>query len=244
MLSLALLTLSIDVISQYKRPGIPDHVDDAAREFICLQSVTAWNGPLSVFEQETRNALSIAVYGALDQTLGKYKQTELFRTSRGIIDGFLNTCFAAQKNKLNSFYELETYKFFTNNNEAFETYRQEEFALLHAARKKRRATCYVRNQAKLANKPLPPDKEKAQVVAALRDNVMGPDKFENEIQLAAWVRGYYKTAGLRFSDNLSQSIQGHLFRRIHDQVIGMLEQKLKLNEGDCKCPFSSTNRAY
>lgn len=73
---------------------------------------------------------------------------------------------------------------------------------------------------------------------AVTDDRLGPDPFRLEIETAAYVRGYYKIAGLRFSENLCQGILGNLFRKIQQEIPFLLENYLELNTGDSKTHLS------
>lgn len=221
------------IIAKHKRPGLPDHVDDAAKGDICLTSVNPWNLPLEALANQTFKMLREAVLSMLNDCLGDYKQTELYRASKRHILEFLEMHAIDQRERLDAFYKVETYKLFTINNSAFELYKAQELKLLQDARRKRRVQCYVRKQAQLARKVYS-DTSRAAAEKAVTDAQLGPDPFESEIQLAAYVRGYYKTAGLRFADNLCQNIQGNLFQKIHSEILGLLEGCLNLNEGDGK----------
>jgi hypothetical protein len=225
------------VIAKHKRPGLPDHVDDAAKEDVCLSSINPWNLPLETLADQTFEMLRDAILEKLNLCLGDYKQTELFRASERHIIKFLDMHAAEQRKNLDAFYKVETYKLFTINNPAFQTYKAEELQILQNARRKRRVQCYVKKQAQMARK-IHTDASRALAEKAVTDAQLGADPFENEIQLAAYVRGYYKTAGLRFADNLCQNIQGNLFRKIHAEILGLLEGCLNLNEGDSRCFLS------
>ena len=76
------------------------------------------------------------------------------------------------------------------------------------------------------------DKEKLKLEKDITDSALGPDPFSLEIETAAYVRGYYRTAGHRFADNVCQTIVGNLFRGIQEQIALHLEDQLGLNHGD------------
>jgi hypothetical protein len=122
------------------------------------------------------------------------------------------------------------------NDEAFAKYKAEELQLLQARRRERRVKCHVEKQdkkARMEGKPLSENK-KAELAKSVKDEELGRDPFAHEIDTAAYVRGYYKTAGYRFADNLCQNIQGMLFRKVHEEIMNLLEGLLGLNEGNGK----------
>jgi hypothetical protein len=221
------------VISKHRRPGHPDNVSDAAREEICLLSIQSWNQPLKKLADTTFHMLQTAIMGAMESSLGQYKQTDLFRKSKRKILELLGQHQAEQRRILEEFYALETYKLFTVNNEDFIRYKTEELNLLKEKRRQRRVSCYVQRQNYLSKKTLT-ETAKIQQEKAVTDEQLGPDPFGLEIETAAYVRGYYKTAGHRFADNVCQSILGNTFRKIHLEIPHLLENYLDLNTGDGK----------
>lgn len=229
-----------EIISKHKRPGLPDHINDSAKEEICLLAVDPWNKPLKTFADHTFKSLREAIIGVLHRLLGKYKQTQLYKISEHHIKEFLDELEVDQRDSLDALYKLETFKLFTINNQAFEVYKAEELKVLEGARRKRRVRCHVMKQAQLQNKTLS-DMTRITEEKKVTDDQLGPDPFRNEIQLAAYVRGYYRVAGLRFADNICQNIQGNLFRKVHAEILGLLEGCLELNEGDGKQIPQSTN---
>lgn len=219
------------VISKHRRPGHPGIVTDAAREEICLTSLWPWNGPLKTLSDATFQMLRSAVLRVMDRTIGHYKQTDMFQLSKRKILEFLAQHQADQRRALDAIYELETYKLFTLNEPAFLKYQEEELKLLQAKRRENRVRCYIQRQAFLSKKTLT-DASKLQLEKTTTDDELGLDPFRLEIETAAYVRGYYKTAGYRFADNLCQSILGNLLKTIQKEIPFLLENYFQLNNGD------------
>jgi hypothetical protein len=221
------------IISKHRRPGHPGIVTDAAREEICLTSIWPWDGPVKTLSDATFQMLRSAVLRVMDRTLGHYKQTDLYRMSKRRILDFLGQHQADQRRALDAFYELETYKLFTLNEPAFLKYQEEELKLLQAKRREKRVGYYIQKQAHLSKKTLS-DASKVQLEKTVTDDELGPDPFRLEIETAAYVRGYYKTAGYRFADNLCQSILGNVLKSIQKEIPFLLESFFDLNNGDGK----------
>jgi hypothetical protein len=227
------------IINQHRRPGHPGIVTPAAREEICMTSLWAWNGPLKALSDATYSMLRTAVLRILERTLGRYKQTDLFRQSKRKVLDFLAQHHAEQRRSLDAFYELETYKLFTLNESAFLKYQEEELRILQAKRRVARVRCFIQRHAYLTKKTLS-DAAKQQMEKSITDDELGPDPFKLEIETAAYVRGYYRTAGYRFSDNLCQNIQGNLLKTVHKDIAFLLENHFGLNTGDGRCPSNIT----
>lgn len=223
-----------DVISKYKRPGHPDNVTDAAREDICLQCIRSWDGPVQKLADRAFAILRTAMMEALNKTVGIFRNTDLFRESKRQIRSWLQMHQNEQMTFLNSFWDLENYKLFTLNEDAFGMYKAEELKLLQARRREHRIQCYITKHENMEGKGLPGTK-RSDLQRSLKDEQLGPDPFAREIDTAAYVRGYYKTAGFRFADNLCQNIQGMLFRKVHTEITFLLEGLLEINQGDSEC---------
>ncbi len=227
------------IIQEHELPGHPDQVPDAAKEAICMQSVQPWNGPLEALQQNTFQMLRDAILAVLDMKLGQYRQTELYRRSKKHIIEFLSQHEAQQRQQLQALYRLESHKMFTINHPAFLAYKAEELRKLHGDRRKRLVQCFVSKQAKIARRDLSA-KSRADEEKKVTNDMLPRDPFRNEIDLAGYVRGYYKTAGLRFADNVCQNIQGNIFTQLHDKILGELERCLGLDEGEGMFSFQLT----
>jgi hypothetical protein len=116
---------------------------------------------------------------------------------------------------------------------AWENYREEEGAILRRARKAVRARAYVNKEITMRRRP-PFRDENAwkKAIADVKEDQLGKDPFETEIGVAAYVRGYYKTAALRFIDSVCLSIHGKLFRNARKEIFYFLEQQLGLDTGN------------
>jgi hypothetical protein len=221
------------IIAKHQRPGHPENVTDAAREELCLESLKAWKGPRDTLASATFSKLRSAVLGALNRCLGNYRQTDLYKRSKRHLEEWLRMHYKEQEVYLESFLELEQYKLFTINSDAFKQYKAEELPILQSRRRDYRAKICAENQARSEGKSNDGARIKS-ILKGITDEQLGTDPFAQEIDLAAYVRGYYRTAGLRFADNLCQNIQGMLFRRVEQQIPFLLEGLLGINGADSK----------
>ena len=225
-----------EIISRHRRPGHPDNVPDAAREEICVLTTSLWRQPMDKLRDVTFVTLRRAVDRELEVTLRKYRQTDLYRESKRHAHEFLDRYQEEERESLEKIYDLESYKLFTLNNEVFLRYKAEELEILRAARRKHRVRCHVKKRAHLNKKTLN-EKDRETQEKTITDEQLGLDPFSLEIDTAAYVRGYYKTAANRFSDNVCLNILGTLFRKVQANIPQMLESALGLNigDGELKC---------
>lgn len=231
-----------DFIRQHIRTGIPGLVNHGTYNELCMLAVNPWKGPLETFMKETHEMIRVQLEAILQQNLGQYQQTELFKTSQRFLKEFIDEHEAEQHKDLVGLYHLEAYKSFTVNRAAINEHQARELAALQTARKIIRATVYVERQMRLGQmKKLPADlsmqdkrKQLRKLAEGVKDEQLGKDPFLLEIQVAAYVRGYYMTAGLRFVDSVCLSMHGRFFKNIRDKIFYHLEEKLGILGPDGK----------
>ena len=233
-----------NVISSHTRAGLGTLVDIKVYDQLCLESVRPWDGPLDVFVDETILRVREQLGDLLHKHLRKYEQTELYRAAQISVKEFVDTLEAEQRASTKDLYDLETYKFFTVNNESIAQMEVKELASLQAGRKDVRAKAFVKRQMRVdPKKRFPadmPKEERDRVmkkrVAEVKDDQLSGETMNNELQVATTVRAYYITAGLRFADSVCLNLNGKLFRNIRDRITFHLEEKLGIAGMDGKYP--------
>jgi hypothetical protein len=224
-----------DRITKHSRTGVPGIVNDRVHSEMCMQSVTPWEQPLEQMVDITLKMLREQADGILFKVLSKWQQTQLFKQSRQHLSTFFDEFETTQRVEAAALYELETYKLFTVNTLAWEKYRQEEGEELRRARKMVRAKAYVKREHSMRRKPVD-EAACRKAIADVKEEQLGKDPFETEIEVAAYVRGYYKTAALRFVDSVCLSIHGKLFRNARKEIFYFLEKQLGLDTGNGNYP--------
>ncbi|PMD65465.1 uncharacterized protein K444DRAFT_519277 [Hyaloscypha bicolor E] len=215
------------------RPGLPGLVNIKTYNDLCLQSVASWKFPLEIFINETLRMLRQQLENILKKRLGVYEQTQLYRTAGTYLQKFLDGHMEEQRKCLKELFELETYRSFTINRAAILENNTNELRNLQQIRRSVRARAFVEKQIRLGQKKRLTDmtmeersKEMNKRAAEIRDEQLGPDPFKLELEVAAYVRGYYMTAALRFVDSVCLSVHGKLFRSISQSIFYYLETQL------------------
>jgi hypothetical protein len=222
-------------INEHARAGVPDSVNDQVKNEMCMQSVTPWEGPLEKMVDKTLGMLRKDSHAILFKVLSKWQQTQLFKQSVQQINAFFDDFENMYRAEAAALYELETYKLFTINTLAWEEYSQEEGLYLRRARKAVRAKAYVNKELAMRRRPQFKDEAaRKKAIAEVKDEQLGKDPFEKEMEVAAYLRGYYKTAALRFVDSVCLSINGKLFKKAKEAIFYYLEGQLGLNSGKGK----------
>ncbi|KAH9211941.1 P-loop containing nucleoside triphosphate hydrolase protein [Leptodontidium sp. 2 PMI_412] len=212
-------------------PGIPS---PQTYNELQLKSVKSWNHILEVFMTETFSLVEKHLLEILHVNLGMYEQTALYKASKQHLRSFLSEIEEKERKSLRELYELETFKSYTINKAAVDDFRAKELQILTNQRKIIRAQAYVRNQMRNDRKArIPTDlpaeernRKMKEKIAAVKDEQLPTDPFIDEIAVAAYIRGYYMTAGMRFIDSVCLSMKGRLFRSIRQSVSFYLEMQL------------------
>lgn len=211
--------------------GIPGYVNPQVKVDYALAAVSAWEDPLKTFVNHTFQALRRSVFSILETVLQKYIHTELYRSSKKLIEEFLEEEEKGQRKITREFFETERLSLFTINEESFNQYQNEALEALTAQRRKIRLECYVEKQIQGGAKINDEEKFKN----AVTDQQLGPDKYIKELEVAAYIRGYYTTVRIRFTDTVCANMNARYFQAIKRGIVDYLENALRLNEGDSKC---------
>ena len=146
------------------------------------------------------------------------------------MQSFIKEHMDKQALRLSELYLAETYDLHTINLDAFERYKTQEAEILNRARYFMRLR--ARSPENWEKEMKPPEKmteeEKAKESKEMAAELakMGEDPFRQEMDVAAYVRGYYLTAALRFVDSVALSINSRLFREVVEKLDLYLDQKL------------------
>ncbi|CZS92619.1 uncharacterized protein RAG0_03180 [Rhynchosporium agropyri] len=204
--------------------GRPTETNFKVKQEIALRAIAKWWDPIetlmkTVFARVRRKLLS-----TLETCLAKYTQTALFADSKVIIEKWLHDKDQEQWNQTLRYFEVESSRLFTICLKEFERHKAEALELLMENRKKQRIDSYI---ASHSMKYKEESKARAEAEAQL-----GPDTFAEELRTAAYIRGYYHTARIRFTDSICADINAHYYFKISEEIQYLLENKLKLDEGD------------
>ncbi|KAF3351970.1 hypothetical protein VDGD_05370 [Verticillium dahliae] len=222
------------------KAGMPNIVPSEVYNDLCKLAVKHWNHPMLVFLEAVMSHLQVIVNQALDQAFGKLKRRLVFKDSKRHMEAFLSSRRSKALEFLTELYEMESYQLFTINHDAFTLYEQEEGRLL------KRYRHYVRWQAFVGEKCESSDKTAASHFNSDWDRMtpdqraseqrrhdaelikMGPDPFEKELKVAAYVRGYYRLAALRFAETTTLYVTSRMFPSIVKELDMYLETQLGL----------------
>ncbi|KAI1171115.1 dynamin family protein [Nemania sp. FL0916] len=217
-----------------QRPGMPrDLVPDEVREMLCLNAVKKWQGPLETYIDKTAELLQKVTNQALEESLGILRRRLIFKECQTHLNDFLAKIVADQKARLTEVYNSETYQMYTMNEDGFARYKAKELEQLRRARAifRLKAVALLEWNYEIKNAEDMSDDERTREQKLLNQQLpkIGNDPYEAEIEVAAFVRGYYNTAATRFVEVVTMNVNSNLLRIMGDSQLDMfMDQKLGL----------------
>ncbi|KAF9880583.1 dynamin family protein [Colletotrichum karsti] len=212
------------------KAGMPSIVPDEVYEDLCKEAVKAWNQPMATFLQETMTRLQKIVDYVLDQAFGSLKKRLIFKESRNYMNQFLEERRAEALAFLEDVYRMETFQLFTVNKKAFEEYERAESRMLTRYRHVMRWQAFSGEHSDFHDweKMTPDQRNQEEKKHNVELAKMGPDAFDKELKVAAYVRGYYIVSALRFADTVCLSVTSRMMPKIVQELDFFLERQLGL----------------
>ncbi|KAI0201613.1 dynamin family protein [Astrocystis sublimbata] len=224
-------------VRRKQRPGMPlDLVPDEVRESLCLNSVKKWKGPLETYIDKTAELLEKVTIQALDESLGALRQRLIFKECQRHLTKFIGEIVASQKARLVDIYDSETYQMYTLNEDAFTRYKAQELDQLRRGRalSRLKAVALIGWDYKIKKPEDMSEDERKKEQTLLTTNLpkIGIDPYATEIEVAAFVRGYYMTAATRFVEGVTMNVNSNLFRTLGNAELDwFMNEKLCLSHG-------------
>jgi hypothetical protein len=207
--------------------GRPEHFNHKVTEEYALTSISAWEDPLKTFLDHTFAMLRREIHEVLARVLKNHKDTELYKRSVRIVDGFLHHHEVIQREKSEKLLEMEKAALFTINDQEFARHKKDALDCLRVARRKIRVAAYVDSLPRPNGK----ERDRDELMNKVQDKDLPGDRFWRELDAAAYIRGYYTTARLRFTDSVCANINVSLFQAVKKGLKFMLETQLRLDDG-------------
>ncbi|KAK1468329.1 dynamin family protein [Colletotrichum melonis] len=212
------------------KAGMPSIVPDEVYEDLCKQAVKAWNQPMETFLQETMNVLQRIVDYALSQAFGSLMKRLIFKKSTNLMNEFLRERRSEAMSFLKDIYDMETFQLFTVNQKAFQDYERSESRVLTRYRHVMRWQAFSGDSYEFHDwdHMTPEQRMNEERKHNVELGKMGPDTFDKELRVAAYVRGYYMLSALRFADTVCLSVTSRMMPKIVQDLDFFLENNLGL----------------
>lgn len=233
-------------IDRKTKAGMPQRNPDEVYEDLIKEAIAPWSGgstakgPTEVFMEETMRQLQRELMVALQKSFESLKKRCVFKESARLLKAFIKAHGDDTSKLVKELYEDETRRLLTFNSATFEMYKADELQLLTRFRHKMRM-----ERQGAAPSPL---EDWANMTQAKRDQdtnrrqhdlqKIGKDQFERELDVIAYVRGYYKLAALRFNDAVCQRVLCRMMPNIKKQISFYLHQELGVLQGADKAVYT------
>jgi hypothetical protein len=176
----------------------------------------------------------------LDQAFSKLRKRAIYREAKSLVNAFLDEHRDRILCRFNYTHKLEAHALYTLSDETFERNRETERRILLRHRHHYRWVAHTGQTGdRIRPWELLTEEERIQDQARMQKEALklGKDPYEKELEVAAWVRGYYLTAANRFVDNICMHIASGLFPDLSESVGTFLDTKLGLvNSAGESCP--------
>ncbi|OHE97501.1 dynamin family protein [Colletotrichum orchidophilum] len=222
------------------KAGMPSIVPDEVYEDLCKQAVKAWNQPMETFLQETMSCLQRIIDYALSQAFGALMKRLIFKQSTNLMNEFLRERRSETMSFLKAIYDMETFQLFTVNQKAFADYERSESRVLTRYRHVMRWQAFSGDAFEFHDwdQMTPEQRTNEQRKHNIELGKMGPDTFDKELKVAAYVRGYYMLSALRFADTVCLSVTSRMMPKIVQDLDFFLEENLGLIGGRDETVFT------
>lgn len=210
------------------KAGMPSIIPPDVYNDLAMEAIKPWNQPTNVYLQEVIRLLHVELETALNKSLENLKKRFIYPEAKRHLKSCLDSHWKETRKALQELYADETERVMTYNTEAFNQCLKSERAVLVRFRHHMRMI-----GAGYAQKDLVPweglteEKQVQDLKKREQDqNKLKPDEFEREVEVVAYVRGYYKLAALRYSDAVTQRIVCRMIPAIRRQLRNYLDEQL------------------
>jgi hypothetical protein len=221
-------------IAKEKRAGLPEGSSDNVKEEYALLSVDRWGDPLDTLVKATFKLLYQKLHNHLISVLPAHADTEIFQTSEQVIKDLVMEHQQVVQERVKMHHEVEKSALFTINGPAFRLYKQKAMVFLLRDRNEARKEAYASTHPPNYPNGVKPE-DKAKINEEWRSKILAelkPDKFTAEIDVAAYIRGYYAVARLRFADAVCSTINAYLRKDVYNKVKYEIETRLRLDNSE------------
>ncbi|KAL2264543.1 hypothetical protein VTJ83DRAFT_7053 [Remersonia thermophila] len=212
-------------------PGQPGLISATVYEPLFIEAARLWEKPVDTFVDLTFNILQSDITGILNTAFAHLNNRAVYKESLAHIRAFMENLKGELRTQLQSIYRLEATRLFTKDEDTLKRHEAAEMKLLVRHRNHFRIAAH--NGEELNAVPKMEDmtdeelrQEESRFAKELKN--LGPDPFQPELEVAAYIRGYYLTAANRFVDYACIHVMSGLLPRVASVIDTYLHDKLGL----------------
>ncbi|KAH6641107.1 P-loop containing nucleoside triphosphate hydrolase protein [Chaetomium tenue] len=212
-------------------PGQPGLVSASVYEPLFTETAKSWDRHLHKFVDNTLSLLQAEILTILDAAFAHLKNRAVYKESREHMRAFVEAHRIELRGQLDFIYNLEAKRLFTKDEEPLKRNQDAEMRILVRHRNHFRIAAHNGEELSVVSKVedmTDEDRKQEESKMAKELKNVGPDPFEPELAVAAYIRGYYLTAAKRFVDYFSIHVMSGLLPRVASVIDTYLHEKLGL----------------
>ncbi|KAK4147347.1 P-loop containing nucleoside triphosphate hydrolase protein [Dichotomopilus funicola] len=212
-------------------PGQPGLVSATVYEPLFTEAAKTWAPHLDWFINSTFACLQSEIFGILDNAFAHLKNRAVYKESVDHMRAFIEAHKFELRTQLEMIYKLEAQRLFTKDDESLKRNQTSEMKILVRHRNHFRIAAHNGEEVSAVPKVEDmTDEERKQEENKMAKELknLGPDPFEPELAVAAYIRGYYLTAANRFVDYVSIHVMSGLLPRVASAIDTYLHERLGL----------------
>lgn len=230
-----------DEITSKMKTGMPGVIPAEVYEDLALEAIRPWNQATDVYLVHTMQQVQVRLDETLGSSFGPFKTRFIYAEAKKHLADCLEHHKLELEQSLRLLYNDETERLLTFNEEAFKNYRDSEAITLTRFRHMMRmqaAGLWPQGKQFVPWETLTQEKQ-AQDVKQRESEVakLGPDSFAREVEVVAYVRGYYRLAAHRFGDNVTQHILCRMIPSLRRSLARYVEDKLGTRRPDAQSVY-------
>lgn len=222
-----------DLINRAAVPGQLELVSTTVYQPLFIEAATSWAPHLDGFIENTISFLQGEIFAILEAAFSDLKSRAVYKESFRHMKAFIESHKKELRDQLMLLYKLETKRLYTTDALSLKNNKAAELEILLRHRNLLRIAAH--NGDEVAPIPKMEDlteedlkQESARIDKDLKK--LGPDPFEKELSVAAYIRGYYLTAANRFVDYVSIHVMAGLLPQVASAIKTYLHERLGLME--------------
>ncbi|KAM7208314.1 P-loop containing nucleoside triphosphate hydrolase protein [Naviculisporaceae sp. PSN 640] len=222
------------LIRRYAVPGRPGLVSTSVYEPLYTESARLWMYHLEAYIGKTFRLLEDEIMHILEGSFPTLKSRAVYKESVMHMKEFINKHRNDLRSQLFLLYNLESKGLFTKDEETLQRNMASEKKILE----RHRYHCRLAARNGVEVGPIPKmedmsDEDLAKEAANMAKDarILGPDAFDQEVGVAAYVRGYYLTAANRFIDLVCIHFMSGLLPEMATLIEEHLDERLGLTQG-------------
>ncbi|KAL2130143.1 hypothetical protein VTI74DRAFT_6832 [Chaetomium olivicolor] len=240
----------MDIRNLIKRsaiPGQPDVIFGGVYEPLSMEATRTWGPHLEAFINQTFSLLQGEILSILCAAFSQLKNRAAYKESLEHMRSFIETHKSELRTQLQHLHHLETQRLFTKDEDALKRNKAAELRILTRHRNHFRIAAAQASSSSSSTDDQQPqhimptipkwedlteEQRRAEEARMAKDlSKLGPDPFEQELKVAAYIRGYYLTAANRFVDYVSIHVMSGLLPRVASVIETYLHERLGLTSG-------------